>query len=440
MSLRLRLALWFSIFVQILLSIVFVIIYLQSAEFRQDEFYERLQQKALTTQRLLLDVQGVDSALLRIIDRNTFTTLPKENVQVFLDNDQLVYSSEDDPQMNTVDTLFLAAVRSNKDLQFTDPSTKKQSIGLLVENERVKSVVIASAYDLYGYRKLSNLRYVLIGTWMLSFFLSVLLAYLYVKEIVGRPLSALTVQVASIGEEDLSSRIMVPENQDELTLLAENFNALLERVEKAFEAQRNFLQYASHELRTPLANMLSETDNALSKERDAATYQQALLSLREEQTRLAELMNSLLMLTRSEDKNMGQRESATRIDEVLFYTIEEVKTAFPEYNITLDFVHIPDNESDLAIQAVEPLLRSAFRNLLENGCRYASDNTVKILIESTKKSLLVQFVNKGAVLSEQEARVLFTPFFRGGNTTGKKGFGLGLVIARRILSMHSASL
>lgn len=439
MNLRVRFAFWFAVFVALVLSVTFAIIYFQSAEFREAEFFERLEQKARTTQRLWFDVQEIDSSLLKIIDRNTLTALNEERVLIFNARDQLIYNSVDEDSFR-YDSGFLNRIHREEEVRYTDPVTKFETIGLLVKGPETQNVVMASAYDVYGFRKLANLRTILLITWLLGLALTVVLAYLYVRNIVGRPLAGLTEQIALIGEHDLTRRINVPENQDELTTLAQNFNDLLRRLEQAFEAQRGFVQYASHELRTPLANMLSETENTLSKDRSPETYRQTLQSLREEQSRLVELTNSLLLLSRYEKAHLSGHIPSLRVDEVLYNTIEEVQALAPEYRVILDFMEIPGNENYLVVQGNEPLLRTAFRNLLENACRYADDHTAFIHILGNPEHLEICFDNRGSILSEAERARLFTPFFRGGNAGGRRGYGLGLVIAQRILAIHGAGV
>lgn len=439
MNLRIRFAFWFALFVAIVMSITFAIIYIQSADFRREEFFERLEQKARTTQRLWFDVQEIDSTLLKIIDRNTLTVLNNERVLIFDEHNRLVYSSVDDNGIE-IDYALLQRIRQEREINYIDRATKFETTGLLVETGEHQHIVMATALDLYGFRKLNNLLSILILTWLMGLGLTVLLAYLYVRHIVGLPLANLTKQISAFGENDLPHRVKVPENQNELTILAQNFNDLLERLEKAFESQRSFVQYASHELRTPLANMLSATENALSKARSPETYRQTLNSLREEQSRLVEMTNSLLLLSRYKSAQLAETTPRIRVDEVLYNTLEDLKISMPEYRIVLGFTSIPAHENDLMAQANEALLRTAFRNLLENACRYAFDNAAHINIRSEPGVLEICFENHGATLSQEEIERLFTPFFRGENASGKRGYGLGLVIAQRILDMHSAKI
>ncbi|MCC6459051.1 MAG: HAMP domain-containing protein [Saprospiraceae bacterium] len=439
MNLKAKFAFWFALFVAIILSLTFAVIYVQSDNYRTEEFFGRLRQKALTTKRYFIEVREIDSVLLRIIDRNSLTTLPQEQVLIFDEANRLKYSNVDEASI-LFDFAFLDQVRRQQEVLQTDESTKRQQIGLLVANGPETYVVQASAYDQYGFQKMSNLRNILMVTWLLGLGIALFLAYLYVRNIVGRPLGNLTENIAAISGDDLKARLEVPEDQDELTTLARNFNELLERLERAFDAQRSFVQFASHELRTPLANMLSETENTLSKTRSPEVYQKILHSLREEQSRLIEMANGLLLLSHYEQAELAEPTPLVRVDEVLYNTIDEVRVLLPDARVLVDFAVVPDDQNELLVPGSESLLRTAFRNLIENACRYAENHTVRILIQPTATRLLIRFENTGTTLSEAEMRLLFTPFFRGTNTQGKRGFGLGLVIAQRILRLHKATL
>lgn len=439
MNLRIRFVFWFAVCVAIILSITFSVIYNRSARFRKEEFFERLQQKALTTHRMWFDVQEIDSTMLKIIDRNTLTSLYQECVIMVNESNRLIYSSIDDDSVR-LDFSMIDRVRHAGKVEYTDPVTKVETYGLIMILNGHPNLVMASAYDIYGFRKLNNLLSILVFTWFMGLILTIGVAYLYVRNIVGRPLSNLKDQIASIGENDLTRRIIVPPNQNELTILAQSFNALLQRLEQAFQAQHHFVQFASHELRTPLANMMSVTENSLSKERTPEVYKATLASLKEEQSRLIEMTNSLLLLSRFRNTQLTESTPEIRIDEVLYQAMDDVKALMPEYRTMLGFSGFPINENHLMVQGNAALLRTAFRNLLENACRYANDHSVKIQIETREREMELYFDNLGPTLSEAEQSYLFTPFFRGENASQKRGYGLGLVIAQRIFEIHGATL
>ena len=119
-------------------------------------------------------------------------------------------------------------------------------------------------------------------------------------------------------EVDLRKRI--PENGAfaEVNMVARNFNAMLERLEKTFEFQRSFVHHASHELRTPLATMLSHTESALANPLTEEEYRAVLGSLKQDEERMIELTNSLLLISQFEQEGFDQSWPVCRIDEILY--------------------------------------------------------------------------------------------------------------------------
>jgi hypothetical protein len=94
-SLRIRFAIGFSLLFTIFLAIALLIVYISYADFKNEEFYKRLKDRALTTFRLLIEVEQVDHDLLKVIDKNTLNSLYNEKVLIFEDTN-LIYSSIDD--------------------------------------------------------------------------------------------------------------------------------------------------------------------------------------------------------------------------------------------------------------------------------------------------------------------------------------------------------
>ena len=120
--------------------------------------------------------------------------------------------------------------------------------------------------------------------------------------------------------------------------------------------------------------------------------------------------------------------------------MEEVKAVSPQYNIKFDFCDNITDENLLVLRGNEMFLKTAFRNLIENACKYSDDKSAHLVICSSQQKLQIECINKGKIINEQEQKMLFTHFFRGENSAGKRGSGLGLVIAQRIFAMHQAQI
>ena len=168
MNIRLRLTILFAVLVASIMLVFSLSVYYLYDQFREQEFNNRLQEKALTTVRLLEDVGGITEELLHAIDRNNLTTMYKEEVTVYDAQNQVVYDSGKEPSPVTAD--LLARIRRGK--VFRQQDGEKEIIGVrYIDKKKQILVVMAYAIDLYGFSKLERLRNILIMGWVVSLFL-----------------------------------------------------------------------------------------------------------------------------------------------------------------------------------------------------------------------------------------------------------------------------
>jgi two-component system, OmpR family, sensor histidine kinase ArlS len=436
MNLRLRSALLFTVIVAFILLICYSVIFTLYSDFKKDEFFLRLEQKALTTYKLLIDVQEVDNDLLKLIDKNTLNELYDEKVLVFNDRYQLIYSSIDDHAVSYSDSL-LKMVEQKGLLQFSVDD--REVVGIFMNEHNKKGIVIASATDNFGKRKLQNLLYILIISYIAALLFTALVSYFYVKQ-VFIPLDLVNEQMNRITENRLNERVEVTNNKDEIGQLATNFNKMLDRLQVSFQVQKSFIQHASHELRTPLANLVASCEAALNRDLSIDAYKALVQSLHEEHKNLVSLTNALLMLSKYENMNEHIAWPAVRIDEVLFQTIEETQELFPDQHILFDYNAMPEAESLLESRGQHILLKTAFSNLMRNACLYGNGEDIRVQLSVQQSYTSIAVSNTGTLIDDKDIKYLFEPFFRGDNSIHKKGYGLGLAIAHRILQLHQATL
>ena len=433
---RVRLLLLFSGLVAVILLITSLVTYISYASFRREEFYNRLEVKARTTARLLIDVREIDYDMLKLIDQNTINKLYEEKVLVFDAHNKLIYSSIDDHEI-AYSPALLQQIRQQQQLEYTE--NQSEVLALHYNEKGQNIVVLASAYDKYGRRKLTNLIYTLLGAAGIGLLLTAVAAYYYVRE-VFRPVELLNDKITHINVSNLQEKLPIENRDDEISRLAQNFNFMLDRLSFAFETQKNFVQHASHELRTPLATLVSQLDAARKKTLTVTEHEQLLASLQEDLDRLTNITNALLLLSKYNKVQLSADAPLLRIDELLFEAIEAVKRHALQATISVRFVEMPEDEHLLWVPGHELMLRTGFINLIDNACKYSDDQAVTILIHAQPDAVSVQFINTGKLLTTEEAANVFQPFFRGQNAAGKRGFGLGLSIVRRILEAHGGSV
>jgi signal transduction histidine kinase len=274
----------------------------------------------------------------------------------------------------------------------------------------------------------------MIAAAILSFFTGLLFSVNLI-----RPIKKLTGEVNLISSNNLSQRIESGNAKDELNRLAQTFNGLMDRLQDSFATQRRFISNASHELSTPLTSISSQLEVALQRSRTEKEYQEVMQSVYEDIQELQQLTRSLLDIAKT--GSQGSLDLADiRLDEVLFKVVSDVQKQNRNYKANLHFESFPEDEQLLTTFGNANLLFIAFKNIIENGCKYADNNQSAVSVEVDGPKIIVKVSNRGDIIAEADIRNIFQPFFRTDSAVKKPGFGLGLTLTRRIISLHKGSV
>lgn len=184
--------------------------------------------------------------------------------------------------------------------------------------------------------------------------------------------------------------------------------------------------------------MVGITESALAKKISSEECQALLNKLYSQQQNLTSITNSLLLLS---DRQVVDKEyPKIRLDELVFRSVEINQNLFPEVQIQVFLEGETQNEESLLIRANEPLLVMAFNNLLKNAIQYSTDNTAIVTIRFGQHINEVEFRNKGKLFTDEETKMIFTPFYRDSNSKNIKGHGLGLALVKQIADIHAAKV
>lgn len=433
-SLRVRFAIGFSILFTVFLAIALLIVYISYADFRKEEFYSRLKDRALTTFKLLVEVEQIDHDLLQVIDKNTLNSLYDEKVLIF-EGGKVIYSSIDDKKIK-YNAGLLKQVKNDK--EFYTTQGKDELVSIYIEQNKNEYTILVEAFDKFGRRKMVFLKWVMIMVYFVGLIIGWTATYFFVKRVIN-PLEALKKDIQNINSASLDKRLKQSGQGEEVDSLAANFNQMLERLQQSFSIQKDFVHYASHELRTPLTAMIGITENTLSKHLEAGQYKQVLEQLYQQQKNLTGITNSLLLL--SDHKIITDREyPLVRLDELIFRSVEIIQALFSDASIEVNLEGATPTEESLMVYANEPLLLMAFNNLLKNALQYSKNNKVIVTLRFLEKFKEVVFKNIGDPLSQNESQMIFTPFYRATNATMVKGHGLGLPLVKQIAELHKATI
>ncbi|MBC9005418.1 HAMP domain-containing sensor histidine kinase [Micromonospora sp. WMMD718] len=255
-----------------------------------------------------------------------------------------------------------------------------------------------------------------------------------------RPLHQVTATARRLGEATLDERIGWSGADDEVAELAETFDAMLDRISGAFEAQKRFVANASHELRTPLAVMRTEIDVTLSDDdADLAEYRRMAGVVRDASERANGLVDALLVLARSEAQT-GRRLARRAESDLAIGTANALSAVSREVERIGLKVHTSLRPAPVV--GDPGLLDRLAGNLVENAVRYNHLHGriwIRTGTDGERSWLVVG--NTGFEVAPADVPGLFEPFRRGGQErTGARGSGLGLSIVRAVSDAHGGTV
>ena len=436
MNLKHRLPLLFSLLFSLLLALVMITVYGLYANFRKEEFKDRLAEKVENTVKLLLEVKEVDEQVLKIIDRASINRLYNEKTLIFDENMQLIYSSLDDAAINWT-TNELNQIKQEKEI-FRE-SREYDVLGLYYEYAGKDYYALISAEDKYGRSKLDYLKVLLAGAfvigtalvWALSFYLS--------KKILT-PLDSLRHQMQEITTHNLTARVAEPQQDNEIKALSQSFNQMLDRIDTAYKSQKNFTRHASHELRTPITRIVTQLENLLKENSVPAELKNTLTSISEDIYHLSDIVTSLLLLSNVEENDIRAAFKTLRLDEIIFESAARISGFYPDIKIQFEIENLSSEELNMEILGDEILLKIVFANLFKNAYLYTDSHIVQCLLRQQTGCLQIVITNQGETPSIHDTNLLFHPFSRGSNTKNKPGSGIGLSIVQRILHYHGGDI
>lgn len=433
MKIRNKLTYQFFAIGALLLFSASLAIYFFSADYRKEDFYNRLLNKASNTAKLLIEVEGVDAELLKLIEKDNPVSLPMEMISIYNYKDELLYSTTDDTLLN-VD--LLNDIRLNQEVRFRDGEF--EALGFLFTDKYDRFVVIISAVDIYGLKKLKNLRTVLLLVFGISIILVVISGWIYSGRAL-KPISNVVGQVENITITSLNLRVDEGNGKDEIATLAATFNRMLERLESAFKMQKNFIANASHELRTPLTAITGQLEVVLMNERTAEEYKHAIVSVLDDMKNLNTTSNRLLLLAQTSSESAVAGFKFIRVDELLWQAASELMKRDSNYAVQ---VALAENLEDqhMTVACNDQLIKTAFSNLMDNACKYSEDHRVHVSLTNSNKNIILEFTDNGIGIDTSELKHIFEPFHRASNAIAYKGHGIGLSLVQRIILLHKGQV
>ena len=333
---------------------------------------------------------------------------------------EVLYFNKDIPNNELFDTKILG----NKIRQIQVPIFEgSKIIGYLIIAMSLEGALIV----------LQNLEEILI----IAYPLILIVLFFIARFIAGRsikPISSIIKTSNIITKDNLTSRIPLPQNKDELFVLSQTINNLLDRIETAIEREKQFTSDASHELRTPLTVIKGTLEVLIRKPRNPAEYEEKINFCVKEVNRLNHLVDQLLLLARFENQTQTLKLENVYLNALFLDTIARYSSSIQAKKINV----LTEFSQDFYLKTDNYLFSIIINNLISNAVKYSNSNddlTVKIINNGVKVECYI--IDSGIGIPAEDLERIFNPFYRSKSSDHPeiKGTGLGLSIVKKLCSL-----
>lgn len=415
---------------------------------------------------------GVHSAVKYIVFKDVVTDIEKEitlhQAEMRFNGNEIIWVNKEEWEEKehnevTVNPVFVEIKDLNgntiekspnlkKDhLDFQQNATNKSYINTTINNQKIKLsqtpifdnskkvgyLLIAMSIE-HPVQLLKSLKIIL----FILYPLVLILLFLIARIIVGRSIEPIHTIIETsnlITKDNLSYRMNLPKNKDEIYSLSENINKLLDRIESAVEREKQFTSDASHELRTPLAVIKGTLEVLIRKPREKEEYDKKIKFCISEVDRLNTLVDELLLLARFENQKENIRKTFISLNAVALDTLARYSEKINDKKIRLR----TNFENDFEINTDPEKFQIIISNLISNALKYCNEEGEVILGATENKNQVTFYItNTGVGIPEEEIEKVFSPFFRSHalDIASIKGVGLGLSIVKKLCDLLQISI
>jgi signal transduction histidine kinase len=251
-----------------------------------------------------------------------------------------------------------------------------------------------------------------------------------------KPLEDLSKKMKEKSTENLDEEIQFIDNQDEISELIKSFNRMSRRLNKSFEAQKEFVENASHELKTPLSIIQANLDTALEDKKISKEELEELLRSSEKSVGFMNTLIEDLLLLSLLDQDIELED--VEVVNLVKDSIEEIKT-MSNNDIKINAVF---SKNKIVLKANSVLLKRAVMNILENAVKYSECDKITVSVKEKRDSAKIVIKDNGKGIPKQELKRIFDRFYRVDKSRSRKtgGSGLGLSITKKIVQRFGGTI
>lgn len=354
----------------------------------------------------------------------------------------------------TVNPVFVQFYDTNRKLIDKSPNLKQSNLNLLDSKNDEKYIesslngipirqiqtTILKNKIVYGHLVVAmslkdfQIIYILRNILLISYPLILIVLFFIARFFAGRsikPVVNITKISSKITKDNLTTRIDLPNNKDELYILSSTINDLLDRMEEAVQREKQFTSDASHELRTPLAVISGTLEVLIRKSREKQEYEEKINFCIKEVTRVNNLIDELLLLARFENQKKNYKSENVYLNAIILDSLSRYSEKISKQNLII----ITNFTKEYYVQSDFYLLSMIISNLLSNAIKYSNPNgNIKISLSNENKQTTLIIEDNGIGIPSKDLNSIFNPFFRANNSKNPNinGTGLGLSIVKRL--------
>lgn len=254
------------------------------------------------------------------------------------------------------------------------------------------------------------------------------------------PMEALSKTAQDIAQtSSLTTRLKLDPWCVEFQRLAEVFNSMMDRLERAFEGQRRFVTDAAHELHTPLTALKGNLEVAFARNRSAQEYRETLIGNLASVDRLIHLCRSLVRLAKLSAEDFRPPKQLLQVPKLLQGVVEELRVLADDRHISLrvETADVPD------LLGNPEQLQRMFVNLIDNALRHTPPGgIVTATVNATPLHVLISIADTGEGIASEHLPHIFDRFYRADQARAREsgGVGLGLAIVKEIVAGHGGEV
>lgn len=431
MNIKLTLTIRFVAILTLIMAGFSFVVYKSFVSHTDREYTTRLTDRTTAIADVLLDTKQPDSL-------NYFPAenlLARQKISIF--NSSLKRITNNSSSVITADTSILSRINTQTPFELMVGDT--HFVGYFLNYKHNTYFIVGCAIDENRTQQSSWLGYILFLLLITVILLSILIG-LFFANMALSPIKEVIKDVDKITANSLFKRLKSTHKNDEISALNKTFNKMLDRLEASFVMQKNFVSNASHEFRTPVTAIKGQIDVLLMQERTKEEYIDTLRSVSDDINNFMQLMQSLSELANANLNGLSDQNNNIPIIEIIAEVRAELIKSKARYRINLNIENIPEFEHENYVVGSESLLKSAFKNVIENACKFSPDQKCDVKIWFADKQILVKITDEGIGIASNELPHIFEPFYRANDTRGIAGHGIGLSLVKKIIELHNGSI